>query len=672
MWLFPPPDCPLRNSLGPAVWFDSFTTEWDNRMQGEVRAGCPGVGLSVCLRGGGGGGLVSSRLLKLLPGENLLLLRHVVAVLHCIQGNAHDNQMNAFNLSVCIAPSMLWAPRPNSPLDEGESTKKVCELVHFLIENCSDVMGSEVVSLLQSYSQKTSSEHGSDVSSFQMNDSSYDSLENELNDEPESPELEQLPLLERDKHDSRSRDSVITLSDPEPDPEPEADPRRRVSPAHRQPRPLPAIPVSGPRRLRRSSEPALAVGALHSAAVVAETSPGAAGRKASYDAAAAVEEEEEEVFLEQGLSSLQLQEAGRERGGAKAAVVGRRKPMKYAPPPPLRLDASCSSLSSPATSPTGSSLSSLDSAFSQYSTDYTAGHTAASPAAPAVFPSADPSPLSPRDSPPAHGLHPNTWLRKDRRLSLRQPDEDEVPVGGAGRGGKGSLKQGLSVDGGPPSYQQALVQLQRSRAPFYRVAERPLTVRELRQFLDLRPPTVPTSSAATTTTSGPSQHAARAPTGSEVGLQPPKGVFYGQNATTLVLQRNLSPTTPTTLTPSSGDAGGWERHPSLARRSSEPCRVPPPSYCRTLDRPGAPPEVKGHQHEAGRLRVSNAGLSSSANKAVRDYFSRQGGVEGCANQRSQEVALALVQGRQEWDRRRCSDPRADDFDQLFFAEESYV
>jgi Ras-related and estrogen-regulated growth inhibitor-like protein len=69
--------------------------------------------------------------------------------------------------------------------------------------------------------------------------------------------------------------------------------------------------------------------------------------------------------------------------------------------------------------------------------------------------------------------------------------------------------------------------------------------------------------------------------------------------------------------------------------------VPPPSYCRTLDRPGASPEVKGHQHEACRQRVSNAGLSSSASKAVRDYFSRQGGVEGCANQRSQEVALVF-------------------------------
>lgn len=69
--------------------------------------------------------LLSLRLLHLLPSENLLLLRHVIAILHCIQGNAQDNQMNAFNLSVCIAPSMLWAPAPSTPEMEGEATKKV-------------------------------------------------------------------------------------------------------------------------------------------------------------------------------------------------------------------------------------------------------------------------------------------------------------------------------------------------------------------------------------------------------------------------------------------------------------------------------------------------------------------------------------------------------------------
>lgn len=61
-----------------------------------------------------------------LPRENALLLRYLLAVLHGIQGNARENQMTSFNLSVCIAPSMLWPPgAPCSPEAEGEGTKKV-------------------------------------------------------------------------------------------------------------------------------------------------------------------------------------------------------------------------------------------------------------------------------------------------------------------------------------------------------------------------------------------------------------------------------------------------------------------------------------------------------------------------------------------------------------------
>lgn len=66
-------------------------------------------------------------------------------------------------------------------------------------------------------------------------------------------------------------------------------------------------------------------------------------------------------------------------------------------------------------------------------------------------------------------------------------------------------------------------------------------------------------------------------------------------------------------------------------------------------------------------------LSPSATRAVRDYFSSQGqeDADACLR-RSQEVALAIVQGKKEWQNRRCSDPRLEDFEQLFFAEESYV
>lgn len=62
-------------------------------------------------------------------------------------------------------------------------------------------------------------------------------------------------------------------------------------------------------------------------------------------------------------------------------------------------------------------------------------------------------------------------------------------------------------------------------------------------------------------------------------------------------------------------------------------------------------------------------LSPCATKTVKDYFSSH----PCSNpQSSQQVALALVESHREW-LKRCSDPSADpDFDQLLFAEESYV
>ncbi|XP_068593138.1 rho GTPase-activating protein 20-like [Cebidichthys violaceus] len=645
------------------------------------------------------------RLLRLLPGDNLLLLRHVVAVLHCIRGNAHDNQMNAFNLSVCIAPSMLWAPAPGTPEMEGEGTKKVCELVHFLIENCSGVLGEDVPSLFRSFSQKSSSsDHGSDVSSFQMNDSSYDSLENELNDDPESPFQEQLPLRDKDKPDSRSRDSVITLSDCDPDPDHDGDlllqlpplaRPRRFNPVVRQVRARQANgPSQGPRRLRRSSEPALALASAPSSGAAATAHADKHRlpvRKASYDDAMEAGGGDE-VFLEQRLSGLQLKEEeedGCEKGGAKVQNGGRRK-TKHAPLPPLRLDASCSSLSSPATSPTGSSLSSLDSAFSQYSTDYATN---------GALPLAEPAPLSPlflgrpqlspRDSPPQreapphwpppsqaprtnqtpphqHGLHPNTWFKKDRRLSLRHSEEDLPVVNGKTLPTSNGYQDAAAPNqdfrrrsSSPPSYQQALKQLQRNRSPFYRGTEKPLTIRELRQLHDQTCP-----------------HGAPNPdsqTGSEARnecVQPPQGVFFGQNATTLVLRRQKSHP----LTPS---AEGHKGSQTLPRRASEPAEVTASSSL-TLGRPCA---SKGQPHDGG-LRVSevepNGGeprfcLSPSATRAVRDYFSSQGqeDADSCLR-RSQEVALAIVQGKREWQSRRCSDPRVDDFDQLFFAEESYV
>lgn len=557
-----------------------------------------------------------------------------------------------------------------------------------------------------------------DAASFQMNDSSYDSLENELNDEPESPYQEQLPLRDKDKPDSCSRDSVITLSDCDPDLDQEADLQlpplarpRRFSPAVRQHRSRQVNGTSlGSRRLRRSSEPAL---------TLANTTPPSGPfvvhasnhcpplRKASYDAAIDGEREEgeDEVFLEQALNGLQLKEElvdTCEKAGAKVQNGGRRK-SKHAPPPPLRLDASCSSLSSPATSPTGSSLSSLDSAFSQYSTDYASNAviSLAEPPPPPpplspLLPGRPQQDATPQHPPPSRSVQnnsmpqPSTWLKKGCRRSLKQREnghaEDNSPaVNGkpiancngcaavAPEAAPATPQSGQRRLSSPPSYQQALLQLQRIRSPFYRGSENPLTVRELRQLhhhtCTSRPP-IPNSADD-----------AKTPTGSEVTqrltgiecVQPPQGVFYGQGATALVLQRQKSNSLSPTL-----DRYRVKTLP-LPRRASEPAKVPTnPSYTLSLNRSRI---VKGQTQEGG-LRVSDVEpnhqeahycLSPSATRAVRDYFSSQDRKDSDAClRRSQEVALAIVQGKREWQSKRCSDPRMDDFEKLFFAEESYV
>ncbi|RXN29008.1 rho GTPase-activating 20-like isoform X2 [Labeo rohita] len=102
------------------------------------------------------------RLVQLLPKENLLLLRHMIAMLHHIQLNAEHNQMTSFNLAVCIAPSCLW----NHKLQSHEKDAKK-----------------------------------------QMSDSGYESLKNEVNTDSEDTSKT------RALKDSRSMDSLMSLSD---------------------------------------------------------------------------------------------------------------------------------------------------------------------------------------------------------------------------------------------------------------------------------------------------------------------------------------------------------------------------------------------------------------------------------------------------------------------------
>ncbi|XP_027703131.1 rho GTPase-activating protein 20 isoform X2 [Vombatus ursinus] len=150
------------------------------------------------------------RLMEQLPRANVVLLRYLFGMLHSIEQQSVSNQMTAFNLAVCIAPSILWPPSTASPELENEFTKKVSLLVQFLIENCCRIFGEEIASLLRDISISCDRDNASGISGFQMNDSSYDSLENELNDDVDAPCSD---LVKKLGQDSRSMDSVLTLSD---------------------------------------------------------------------------------------------------------------------------------------------------------------------------------------------------------------------------------------------------------------------------------------------------------------------------------------------------------------------------------------------------------------------------------------------------------------------------
>ncbi|XP_007115349.1 rho GTPase-activating protein 20 isoform X4 [Physeter macrocephalus] len=152
------------------------------------------------------------RLLDQLPRANVILLRYLFGVLYNIEQHSSSNQMTAFNLAVCIAPSILWPPTSSSPELENEFTKKVSLLIQFLIENCCRIFGEEITSLLGEVSVRcdTRENASADISCFQLNDSSYDSLENELNEDVDAPCSD---LVKKLGQGSRSMDSVLTLSD---------------------------------------------------------------------------------------------------------------------------------------------------------------------------------------------------------------------------------------------------------------------------------------------------------------------------------------------------------------------------------------------------------------------------------------------------------------------------
>ncbi|XP_057677996.1 T cell activation RhoGTPase activating protein b isoform X1 [Corythoichthys intestinalis] len=108
------------------------------------------------------------RVVDKLPGPNKLLLQHLACVLYHVLENAHQNKMDAYNLAVCTAPTLLQMEV--TPLEEQkEAMKNVTELTQFLIEHF-EILGENIPHLLDTDEDSVSS---------QLHDSAYDSTDPE-------------------------------------------------------------------------------------------------------------------------------------------------------------------------------------------------------------------------------------------------------------------------------------------------------------------------------------------------------------------------------------------------------------------------------------------------------------------------------------------------------------
>lgn len=235
-----------------------------------------------------------------------------------------------------------------------------------------------------------------------------------------------------------------------------------------------------------------------------------------------------------------------------------------------------------------------------------------------------------------------------------QPKPSCRPAKDAGGGGHGKGKSGqeshksgqLKQDSSsPPSHHRSTGNLHFPKSPWFHSSDSPLSARQL-------------SGIHPNTGGGVTSQRSAAQSEENEPKQSLPSVFYKQSGPSLSLfKRHKSHSVEE------------QCHAKLnQRRGSEPGRqvVRQAARARLPSDPGL--KVSGVDSQGGTSEARFY-LSPCSTKAVRDYFSSH----PCSNpQSSQQVALALVESHREW-LKRCSDPSAEpDFDQLLFAEESYV
>lgn len=82
-----------------------------------------------------------------LPEGHRELLKHLLCVLYHIDKNHKENMMTSYNLSVCIAPSILWAKQGDDPVRALAMAKSPQLIVEYLINNCTELFGDDVIFL---------------------------------------------------------------------------------------------------------------------------------------------------------------------------------------------------------------------------------------------------------------------------------------------------------------------------------------------------------------------------------------------------------------------------------------------------------------------------------------------------------------------------------------------
>ncbi|XP_060682686.1 rho GTPase-activating protein 20-like isoform X1 [Hemiscyllium ocellatum] len=701
------------------------------------------------------------RLLEQLPKLNSLLLRHVFRVLHNIEQQAEENQMNAFNLAVCIAPSILWPPTPCSPEIESESTKKVALFVQFLIENCCRIFGDGFMTSFGALSSRkyANRDDGSDLSSFQLHDSSYDSLENELNHDTDSPLLN---LMSKRKQDNQSRDSVLTWSDCDLD-QPEDEGSHLCVPAS-QSRSVscpfsendlldsniygfaPDRRLSGSRRHRRCSEPNIFPPASQFAQHCQNHET--VIRKASYDA---VMTQSDENYLMQ-LQMLQIEgqklinyslhkdidQKTSSNGSHKVVQKVSHSSSQLQPPPPLKLNVTSKISSSSLSSPSGSSMSSIDSAFTHnaepcvldesFSTSTSAiqghkGHPAvvASPSmlkhcygVLSPIQDAGTAVTSSSAAPEKHKgscnlteetskciiekgpvtLHPNSWLKKGGCWTLRRKE----------KGYKLKSKHGpffidkeltngkLTVS---PVAAEDVQKLNRSRLVNSLSYRKP--IQSSLQSTDAKKKGVMVKSSKLLLKHGHSDSqelinssvACRSHLLSTANRtlpeldQIPQTIFYGQNSKLCLQSKPRQQSRSFTL----GEKCSQRvvnSHLSELVTSAHTDTQSPGAISESVTNTdlseiqgGILQEKKPFSSTSGPCATeqqfhstSSNALSHSAAKAVKDYFFQIDAENYFM--KTQEVTDAVLQSKKKWQNKCCSDPKFEDFEQVFFSEESYV